>query len=117
MSDAPQPYIGGQAVIEGVMMRAPTCLSVAVRRPDGSIAVREGPLRAKLLTSPLSKLPGLRGMVMLVESLSLGYGALRFSAEQQMSEEERKQAGESGSAVWLSLLFAHRAVHAACRRA
>lgn len=100
------PTYGGQAVIEGVMMRAPSCMSVAVRRPDGSIAVREGPLRAKLLTGPYSKVPGLRGMVMLVESISLGYGALRFSAEQQMSEEERKQASESGSAMWISLAFA-----------
>lgn len=105
-SKAAQPYIGGQAVIEGVMMRAPSCLSVAVRRPDGTIAVREGPLRAKFLTSTYAKIPGLRGMVMLVESLSLGYGALRFSAEQQMTEEERKQAGEGGSAMWLSLTFA-----------
>jgi uncharacterized protein YqhQ len=105
-SEAAQPYIGGQAVIEGVMMRAPSCMSVAVRRPDGSIAVREGPLRAKLLTGPYSKVPGLRGMIMLVESISLGYGALRFSAEQQMSEEERKAMGESGSAMWLSLAFA-----------
>ncbi len=87
-------------------MRAPSCLSVAVRRPDGSIAVREGPLRAKLLNSRMGKMPGLRGMVMLVESISLGYDALRFSAEQQMSDEERKRANESGSAVWLSLAFA-----------
>jgi uncharacterized protein YqhQ len=105
-SKAAQPYIGGQAVIEGVMMRAPSCMSVAVRRPDGAIAVREGPLRAKFLNSKYSKVFGLRGMVMLVESISLGYGALRFSAEQQMSEEERAQAGESGSAMWLSLAFA-----------
>lgn len=106
MSDAPQPYIGGQAVIEGVMMRAPSCLSIAVRRPDGTIAVREGPLRAKLLTSGWSKIPGIRGMVTLVESLSLGYGALRFSAEQQMSEDERKEAADGGAAMWLSILFA-----------
>ena len=44
MSDPKQPYIGGQAVIEGVMMRAPGCMSVAVRRHDGAIVVREGPL-------------------------------------------------------------------------
>jgi uncharacterized protein YqhQ len=106
MSNAARPYIGGQAVIEGVMMRAPSCLSVAVRRPDGSIVVREGPLRAKLLNSRLGKLPGLRGMVMLIESVSLGYEALRFSAEQQMSDAERSQARESGSAVWLPMVFA-----------
>jgi len=106
MSDPAKPYIGGQAVIEGVMMRAPSCLTVAVRRPDGAIVVREGPLRAKLLNGPLSKVPGLRGIVMLVESLSLGYGALRFSAEQQMSEEERKKAGDGGGTAFFSLAFA-----------
>ncbi len=106
MSDPSRPYIGGQAVIEGVMMRAPKCLSVAVRRPDGALVVREGPLRAKYLNGPMSKVPGLRGVVALVESLSLGYGALRFSAEQQMTEEERAQAGDSGGAAWISLVFA-----------
>jgi uncharacterized protein YqhQ len=116
MSNAPRPYIGGQAVIEGVMMRAPSCLSVAVRRPDGSIVVREGPLRAKLLNSRLGKLPGLRGMVMLVESVSLGYEALRFSAEQQMSDAERNQSRESGTAVWLPMVFA-LGLLCCCRRA
>ncbi len=88
------------------MMRAPGCLSVAVRRPDGSLAVREGPLRAKMLTGRSSKIPGLRGVVMLVESLSLGYGALRFSAEQQMTDDERKQAGDAGGAAWISIAVA-----------
>jgi uncharacterized protein YqhQ len=107
MPDSTRPYIGGQAVIEGVMMRAPKCLSVAVRRPDGTIAVREGPLRAKLLTGPYSKVPGLRGILMLFESLSLGYGALRFSAEQQLSEEERAQSNkDSGGAVGISVALA-----------
>ena len=58
MSEDPkQPYIGGQAVIEGVMMRAPGCLSVAVRKPDGAIAVREGPVVSKLARSKAWKLP------------------------------------------------------------
>lgn len=96
MSDAAkQPYIGGQAVIEGVMMRAPGCLSVAVRTPDGGIAVREGPVRSKLAGSGLAKLPFVRGVLTLVESLSVGYGALRFSAEQQLTEAERAEAGAS----------------------
>ncbi|MDB4988708.1 MAG: hypothetical protein JWN04_3886 [Myxococcaceae bacterium] len=87
-------------------MRAPKCLSVAVRRPDGTIAVREGPLRAKLLNGPYSKVPGLRGVLMLFESMSLGYGALRFSADQQLSEEERKSQKEGGAAVGLSVALA-----------
>ncbi|MCB9593908.1 MAG: DUF1385 domain-containing protein [Sandaracinaceae bacterium] len=94
MSEDPkQPYIGGQAVIEGVMMRAPGCLSVAVRKPDGAIAVREGPVVSKLARSKAWKLPFVRGVATLVESLSIGYGALRFSAEQQLTEEERAEAG------------------------
>jgi uncharacterized protein YqhQ len=88
------------------MMRAPKCLSVAVRRPDGSIAVREGPLRAKFLNGPLNKIPGLRGVLMLFESLTLGYGALRFSAEQQLTEEERAQTKQGGGAAGISIAVA-----------
>ena len=100
-----KPYIGGQAVIEGVMMRAPGCMSVAVRKPDGAIAVTEGPMSSRL--GKAWKLPLLRGVGTLVESMSLGYRALRFSAEQQLTEEERAQAGGSGrGALILSTLLA-----------
>ena len=81
MSAAPKPYIGGQAVIEGVMMRAPEGLSVAVRRPDGTLAVLEGQLPSE--QKGLRKVPGVRGIVTLVESMSVGYRALSFSAQQQ----------------------------------
>lgn len=90
-----QPYIGGQAVIEGVMMRAPACLTVAVRRPDGTIALREGPYRSTW-SKKLWKLPGFRGVAMLVESMTMGFLALQFSAEQQMTEEELAQDEGSG---------------------
>jgi len=83
MSAAPKPYIGGQAVIEGVMMRAPEGLSVAVRRPGGGIAVLEGQLPNE--HTGLRKIPGVRGIVTLVESMSVGYRALSFSAQQQES--------------------------------
>lgn len=79
-----RPYIGGQAVIEGVMMRAPEGLSVAVRRPDGTIAVLEDQLPSE--QSGLRKIPGVRGIMTLVESMSVGYRALSFSAEQQDTE-------------------------------
>jgi uncharacterized protein YqhQ len=102
-----QPYIGGQAVIEGVMMRAPGCMSVAVRKPDGSIAITEGPMTSRIATSRLWKWPLMRGMATLVESLSLGYRALHFSAEQQLTEEERAEAGGSGKgAMLISTLLA-----------
>jgi len=101
-----QPYIGGQAVIEGVMMRAPACLTVAVRRPDGTIALREGPYRSRW-SKPLWKLPGFRGVAMLVESLTMGFSALQFSAEQQMTEEELEKEAASGKlAVAISTLLA-----------
>lgn len=101
-----QPYIGGQAVIEGVMMRAPACLTVAVRRPDGTIALREGPYRSAW-SKKLWKLPGFRGMAMLVESMTMGFSALQFSAEQQMTEEELAQDQGSGKlAVLVSTLLA-----------
>lgn len=108
MTEQEKPYIGGQAVIEGVMMRSRTCLSVAVRRPDGQIAVREGPVTSRIATGSLWKLPGLRGVATLVESLSLGYGALHFSAEQQLTDEERKEqsGASSGVATVLSIALA-----------
>jgi uncharacterized protein YqhQ len=75
-----RPYIGGQAVLEGVMMRAPTSFAVVVRRRDGSLHVRE---RAMVDgRKGFAKLPLVRGVASLVESLRLGNSALRFSAEQ-----------------------------------
>jgi uncharacterized protein YqhQ len=101
-----QPYIGGQAVIEGVMMRAPACLTVAVRRPDGTIALREGPYRSRW-SRRLWKLPGFRGVAMLVESMTMGYSALQFSAEQQMTEQERaKDQGSGRAAVLIATVLA-----------
>lgn len=103
---AAKPYIGGQAVIEGVMMRAPGCMSVAVRKPDGSIAITEGPMSSRLARSRISKWPLFRGVATLVESFSIGYRALRFSAEQQLTAEEREKAGSGGGALALSTLLA-----------
>lgn len=99
MSD--KPYIGGQAVIEGVMMRAPGCMSVACRAPDGSIAIVEGPMTSRIASSKVWKWPLFRGVATLVESLSLGYRALRFSAEQQMTDEEKTQAESSGKMMMI----------------
>ena len=77
-----KPYVGGQAVIEGVMMRSPRCLAIAVRRPDGTIVVREDAWisiweRLRFLRWPL-----FRGAVILAESVYNGIQALNFAAEQ-----------------------------------
>lgn len=108
MSQSEKPYIGGQAVLEGVMMRAPKALTVAVRRPDGSIVVREEPFTSRFDRAPW-KWPLFRGVAALVESMRLGYGALAFSAEQQLTDEERKEAASSNDgriAMMLSVVFA-----------
>ncbi len=83
-----KPAVGGQAVIEGVMMRSPNSLAVVCRRPDGSIVIKEDlwrPIWAKLR---FLRLPMLRGGVVLLESLVNGISALTFSANQQMVEAE-----------------------------
>ncbi len=104
MSD-PKPYIGGQAVIEGVMMRAPGGLAVAVRRPDGTIVVKDSPLPAPLRRG-IWKLPGFRGVATLYESLSLGYSALAFSAEQQEENAQPRRPGAVIAALAGLALFA-----------
>jgi uncharacterized protein YqhQ len=100
-----RPYIGGQALIEGVMMRSPRGVAIAVRRPDGSIVLKDERLPSE--TSGLRKVPLLRGVMQLGEAFSLGYRALQFSAEQQMTEEEKKSAaGGSSLAGLISIVFA-----------
>lgn len=102
-----KPYIGGQAVLEGVMMRAPRAYTVAVRRPDGTLAIRETPYEPRL-AARMSKVPLARGIATLVESLSLGWDAMKFSADQQMTEQERAESdGSEGKlAVLLSAVIA-----------
>jgi uncharacterized protein YqhQ len=82
-----RPYIGGQAVLEGVMMRSPASLVVAVRRPDGRIAVREEIWETLWPKAKLLRKPFLRGAVVLIESVWNGFTALAFSAEQAESVE------------------------------
>lgn len=94
------PYtIGGQAVLEGVMMRSPSAVATAVRRADGEIVVTHRPFRAITSRYPILNMPIVRGGINLVETLYLGMQSLNYSAEQAMSEEERKQASKK-TPVW-----------------
>ena len=79
--------VGGQAVIEGVMMRGPGKIAVAVRKPDGEIAVDLKPAGSISDRYPILKKPFLRGVVSLVESLGYGMKALSFSAQVSGDEE------------------------------
>jgi uncharacterized protein YqhQ len=86
----PAKTVGGQAVIEGVMMRAPKAWAVAVRLPDQSISARRDDLERLSERNRAARIPFVRGVLVLWESLSLGFRALSWSAEQAGGEEEER---------------------------
>jgi uncharacterized protein YqhQ len=83
--DAP---IGGQAVLEGVMMRGVSTWAVAVRKPEGEIEVSSEPLVSWAKRHRVLRLPVIRGVVALAESLKIGFRALAISANAQLAEDE-----------------------------
>jgi len=89
--------IGGQAVIEGVMMRAPRSMAIAVRRPSGEIVVRKDVVVPLSERFPVVKFPIVRGAVALFSSLITGIKALNFSANEAMVEEEGNEKEELSS--------------------
>jgi uncharacterized protein YqhQ len=95
--------MGGQAVMEGVMMRGPRTWAVAVRTPDDDIelTVHDAPVWAERW----SKIPIVRGVMALAESLSLGFKALAWSADRQLPEEERISPKAMGWTMGISLVF------------
>lgn len=82
------PYIGGQAVVEGVMMRSPKSFVVAVRRHVGGIAIREQAWEQLLPSLKFMRWPIFRGALVLAESLHNGFSALKFSSEHGLPPEE-----------------------------
>lgn len=114
--------MGGQAVIEGVMMRGKRHWALAVRRPDGEISLHSEPLRPLADRYSFLKLPVARGVIGLWESLSLGIRALTMSANESLGEEEedisrKEMAFSIGVGVVLAIglfvvvpLFAARSV-------
>jgi len=92
--------VGGQAVIEGVMMRTPNALAIAIRKEDGEILVKKEilPSRHLLLKKPIS-----RGLSALWEALVMGYKALAFSAQRSTKKKEKEI---SGFALGLTMVFA-----------
>lgn len=100
--------IGGQAVIEGVLMRAPRSMAIAVRRPDGEIVVKRNRVVPLSERFPLVKLPLVRGAVALFSSLVIGIKALNYSANEALSEGEKKEEISSlamGGTMAVALLF------------
>lgn len=86
--------VGGQAVIEGVMMRTPGAYAIAVRRADGSISRTSAVLPKWSDKYPFLKVPVLRGAAVLVQSMGLGIKALNFSANEAFADAEEAEAKE-----------------------
>ncbi|MCP4139263.1 MAG: DUF1385 domain-containing protein [Chloroflexi bacterium] len=91
---------GGQAVIEGVMMRGKNAFAIAMRNPEGEIEIHVEKL-AKIYKSRLAKTPFVRGLVLLWDAMGLGMRALTISANVQSDEEEQLE----GPALYLTLAF------------
>ena len=85
-------YYGGQAVLEGVMMRGQKTMVTAVRRPNGGLAFDVQPL-SSIYTGRLRKTPLIRGIVVLIEALVLGMRSLLYSANVSLEEEEENISG------------------------
>lgn len=105
---AEEVLLGGQAVLEGVMMRAPGAFAVAVRKKGGEVVTFRREVVRLSDRYPALKVPILRGVVVLFQSLALGIQALNFSAEQALEEEQpRREVKSSGSwAAFSTLLLA-----------
>ena len=97
-----KPNVGGQAVIEGVMMRGKTHVAVAVRQPDGEINVDVRPVNSIADRYPILKKPFLRGVVSLVESLVMGMKALSYSAQVSGEEDEKLDSKDMALTIAVS---------------
>jgi len=89
--------VGGQAVLEGVMMRGPSNWAVAVRKPDGDIAEVHQPIKSPMARHLIFRLPVIRGVIALGESLAIGFRALAISANYAAAAEAKE--GEESEEV------------------
>jgi uncharacterized protein YqhQ len=105
MESSNLPTYGGQAVIEGVMMRGRKHFAIAMRAPDSNIVIHEEPLGG-IYKSRIAKIPFLRGLVMLWDAMGLGIRALTISANIQNNEDEKIEGGTLIGTVVIALVFA-----------
>jgi uncharacterized protein YqhQ len=94
-------HVGGQAVIEGVMMRSPKGIATAVRTPSGDIAVKAEPFRSLIKRYRILNIPIIRGAITLVETLVVAVKSLSFSADQASTEEEGKKENAALSSLYM----------------
>jgi uncharacterized protein YqhQ len=105
MDELKLPTYGGQAVIEGVMMRGRQSLAIAMRAPDESIVIHKDNLSG-IYSSNIVKIPFLRGMILLWDALGLGIQALTISANTQSDEDEKIEGLALILTLVISLAFA-----------
>ncbi len=102
--------VGGQAVIEGVMMRVPGAYATAVRKLDGTIETNRKEHKSISDKFPIFKKPVIRGFASLIESMKIGFGTLQWSADIAIEEEDKKAGKETKkeNKIWtiLTTIFA-----------
>ncbi len=102
----PTTYVGGQAVIEGVMMRGPQYIATAVRTPSGEIVVKKDPVHSIADRFPILKKPFIRGVIALYESLVYGMKSLSYSAQMSGEEEEQMSSFQVALTIAFSTVLA-----------
>ncbi|MBC8383385.1 MAG: DUF1385 domain-containing protein [Candidatus Cloacimonetes bacterium] len=105
MKKKPEIAVGGQAVIEGVMMRGPQHIATALRKKDGHIVLKKDEFVSKTKTNKFLGLPIIRGFVSLIEMLSIGIKTLNFSAEEAIKDEEEDKPNKKKKSVFLDKLY------------
>jgi uncharacterized protein YqhQ len=101
----PAPLYGGQAVVEGVMMRGPDHWAVAVRKPDGDIHVESHHIDSVASRHPVWKRPFLRGIIVLGQSLAIGVRALMIASKHSMEEDEQLTSRQMGLSLGIALVL------------
>ena len=96
-------YYGGQAVLEGVMMRGRKQMAVAVRAPNGEVVLHEEPLTAAIYTQKWGQWPFVRGVAMLWDALGLGMRALLWSADVAVKEDGQEEVAFTGPVAWTTV--------------
>ena len=98
--------VGGQAVIDGVMMRSPNWYSVAIRKQSGEVDVKLFPIISIVKKYPIAKAPLIRGIVAFIENLILGFKSLVYSADKISIAEGREEVKISGFQMTISIIIA-----------
>jgi uncharacterized protein YqhQ len=104
LETAEETLVGGQAVLEGVMMRSPHAWGIAIRRPDGGMALHAEPLAGVPEQGSWKRWPMLRGIVTLGSAMVLGFKALRYSSDVAMEDEKTASGEKLEMSGWVTAL-------------